>query len=260
VFERVGGIGVEKSAAIGAKHLDRDLRGDRANSDGLLGAFERGRVDIRAKRLRDALPDQKERIGDADREQDVKRAAGDIDPEAADGTYRMTRKTTNKRNRQHNAGRGREIILVRQAEHLHQIAQRALAAVVLPVRIGDETDRGVERQILGYGGLFRRIKRQKRLQPHQRVDDEQAAKMKNQHADRISHRVLLLAFVDPGNLVDRGLNGVQDGREESAVTAEYARHIGAEQRRDRDYDRPVQQNLKPADRGHGLYPFRTALA
>ena len=84
VLERMRGVGVEEAAAIGAEHLDRDLRGDRADRDGLLGAFERGRIDIGAERLRHALPDQEQRVDDADRQQDVERAAGDIDPEIAD--------------------------------------------------------------------------------------------------------------------------------------------------------------------------------
>ena len=84
VLERMRGIGVEEAAAIGAEHLDRDLRGDRPDRDGLLGAFERGRIHVWAQRLRDALPDQEQRIDDADRQQDVERAARDIDPEIAD--------------------------------------------------------------------------------------------------------------------------------------------------------------------------------
>ena len=85
VLERMRGIGVEEAAAIGAEHLDRDLRRDRPDRDGLLGAFERGRIDIGAERLRHALPDQEQRGHDADRQQHVERAAGDIDPEIADG-------------------------------------------------------------------------------------------------------------------------------------------------------------------------------
>src|SRR5208282_5006154 len=40
VLERMRGIGVEETAAVGAEHLDHDLRGDRAYRDGLLGAFQ----------------------------------------------------------------------------------------------------------------------------------------------------------------------------------------------------------------------------
>ena len=66
VLERMRGVGVEEAAAVGAEHLDRFLRGDRAQRDGLLGALQRGRVGIGAERLRHALRDQEQR-GDARR-------------------------------------------------------------------------------------------------------------------------------------------------------------------------------------------------
>ena len=190
------------------------MRGDRADRDGLLGAFERGRVDIRTERLRDALPDQKQRIRNANRQENVERAARDIDPEAADGANRMPRKAANERDRQHDAGRGRQIVLMRQPEHLHEIGERAFATVILPIGIGDEAHRRIERQILGNCGLLGRIERQESLQPHQRVNDEETAEVKQQHADRIGHRVLFLALVHAGDLVDREFDGPQDRREE----------------------------------------------
>ena len=42
------------------------------------------------------------------------------------------------------AGGGRDEVLDGQAQHLCQVAHRALAAVALPVRVGDEADGGVE--------------------------------------------------------------------------------------------------------------------
>jgi hypothetical protein len=57
----------------------------------------------------------------------------------------MPRETADEREREHDAGRGGQIILVRQAEHLHEVGHRAFAAVVLPVGVGDEADRRVER-------------------------------------------------------------------------------------------------------------------
>ena len=36
-----------------------------------------------------------------------------------------------------------------EAEHLHEVGQRALATIVLPVGVGDEADRGVEGEGLG---------------------------------------------------------------------------------------------------------------
>ena len=96
---------------------------------------------------------------------------------------------------------------MRQPEHLHQIGQRAFAAVILPVGIGDEGDRSVEGQILGDGGLAGRVERQHRLQTHHRIDDEEAADMKQQHGDRIGQPMLLALLVDPAGPIERGLDG-----------------------------------------------------
>ena len=256
VLERMRRIGVEEAAAIGAEHLDRDLRGDRADRDGLLGAFQRGGVDIGAERLRHALPDQEQREEHADREQDVERAAGDIDPEIADGLGRGAREAADQRDRQHDAGRRRQEVLVREAEHLHEIRQRAFAAVVLPVGVGDEADRGVERQIGRDRRLLGRIERQQRLHAHQNINDEKAADMEQQHGDRVGQPMLLAFFVDAAGPVDGGFDRPQHRRQERALAVEDARHVAAEHRRDRDDDRAVKQDLNPANRGHDT-PLRS---
>ena len=50
------GVGVEETASVGAEHLDRDLRRNRTDRDGLLAAFERRSFDIGAEGLRHSLP------------------------------------------------------------------------------------------------------------------------------------------------------------------------------------------------------------
>ena len=144
VLERMRSIGVEEAAAIGAEHLDRDLGGNRAHGNGLLGAFQRCRINIRPKCLRHTLPHQKQGIRNADRNENVERATGHIDPEIADGSCGGTREAANERDCEHNASRCGKKILVGQAEHLHEVGQRAFAAVVLPVGVGDEADRRIE--------------------------------------------------------------------------------------------------------------------
>ena len=54
IFERMGGIGVEESAAVVADQLDRLLAGDRPDRDDLLRAFKRRRFDRTAQGLRHA--------------------------------------------------------------------------------------------------------------------------------------------------------------------------------------------------------------
>ena len=98
------GIGVEKTAAIGAKHFDRDLRGHGAYRDGLFGALQRCRIDVSAESLGHPLPHQEQRIGYADRNEDVERRTGDIDPEITDRADRIASEAANERHGECDAG------------------------------------------------------------------------------------------------------------------------------------------------------------
>jgi hypothetical protein len=143
---------------------------------------------------------------------------------------------------------------MRQAEHLHQIGHRAFTTVVLPVGVGDEADRGVERQVLGDGGLLRRVERQHGLQPHHRIKDEKAADMKEQHGDGVGQPMLLALLVDAADPVKRDLDRPQDRGQKYALAIEHARHVPAERLGKRDDDRTEEKNLDPADGGHGGMP------
>ena len=250
----MGGVGIEEAAAIGAEHLDGDLGGHRTDRNRLLGALKRRGFDVGAKRLRHALPDQKQRVDDADRQQHVERRARHIDPEIADGAHRGAGEAADQRDRERNAGGGRQEILVRQAQHLDEIGHRAFAAVVLPVGVGDEADRGVEGEVFGDRRLPGRVERQHGLQPHQRIKDEEAADMKQQHRDRVGQPMLFALLVDPADPVNRDLDGAQKRREERALAVEHARHVPAERFDQHDDDRAVKKNLNPADGSHGGMP------
>ena len=158
----------------------------------------------------------------------------------------MPREAADQRDREHDAGRRRQIVLMRQTEHLHEVGHRAFAAVVLPVGVGDEADRGIERQIRRDGGLLGRIERQTRLHAHQHVKNEKAADVEQQHGDRIGDRVLLIALVDAGDLVDRELDRPQDRRQKGALAVEDARHVGAERRHDGDDESRNRAESEPS--------------
>ena len=107
VLERVRGVHVEEAAAVGAELLDRDLRGRGPQREDLLGdaalpsgvrdrLVVLGQLDDRdlrvgAKCLHHALRDQDQREDDRERQQDVERGPGQVDPEVADGARRSAR-------------------------------------------------------------------------------------------------------------------------------------------------------------------------
>jgi len=103
---------------------------------------------IGAERLRNALPDQEQRVDDADRHQD-------ISVQRVTSTQKLPMVRIDDREKPRisatasaMAGCRRQEILVRQPQHLHEIGQRAFAAVILPIGVGDEADRGIEGKIL----------------------------------------------------------------------------------------------------------------
>jgi hypothetical protein len=105
-----------------------------------------------------------------------------------------------------------------------------------------------------------RIERQHGLEALDGVQDEKAADMEEQHADRIDDPALLAPRVDAARPVDRGLDRPQHGREEGVLAVEDARHVAAEQGRDRDDDRAKENDLGPADEGHCRSALKAARA
>ena len=180
-------------------------------ADRLLGALERRRIDISAKVLRNALPDEKDRGDDRQRQQHVEGAAGEIDPEIADGLGRSPRKAANKRDGERDTGGGRDEILGGETHHLREIAQRALAAIVLPVGVGGKADGGIEGEVWCNGRHACRVERQQALEAHERVDTQEARGVEQQHGDRIGDPMLLARLVDPGYPVETDFERSENG-------------------------------------------------
>src|SRR5882724_10633286 len=67
----------------------------------VLGALQRGGLDIGAERLRNTQRHEDQRIDHADRQKDIERAAGHIDPEVPDGFRRSAGEAANQRHCKH---------------------------------------------------------------------------------------------------------------------------------------------------------------
>ena len=83
----------------------------------------------------------------ADRQQHPERRAHHVDPEVADRVLLLLRDAADEGDRDRDADRRRHEVVVREAGHLREVAHRRLAAVRLPVGVGRERRRGVEREV-----------------------------------------------------------------------------------------------------------------
>ena len=108
-----------------------------------------------------------------------------VDPEVADRRRAPPHEPAHERDRNREANRGGDEVLHRQPGHLGEVAHGQLAAVVLPVRVGDEADRGVERERRRNADRVGRIERQRALQALEPVEAEHRDEAEREHRERV---------------------------------------------------------------------------
>ena len=139
-----------------------------------------------------------------------------------------------------------------EAEHLGEMTHRRLAAVVLPIGVGDEADRGVEGEIGRHPGELLRIERQHTLQPLQRVERQEADDRERDHRHRIDEPALFAPLVDAGQAIEAALDGPQQWREEVLFARIDARDEAAQRYGGCEHEREDDRDLRPADESHGV--------
>ncbi len=126
----MGRVDAEEAAAVGAKLLDGDLRRRRTERHRLrrygCAVAVRRRLDERhfgrrSKRLHDSLRNQRHRQQHGERQQDIERAARNVDPEVADRLHRLSGHAARERDQYGHPRSGGEKVLYRQAQHLREI-------------------------------------------------------------------------------------------------------------------------------------------
>ena len=108
---------------------------------------------------------------EGDREQDVEHAAGDVDPEVADGGRVPAREAPGHGDCHRDPDGGAHELLHGEHADLGEVRHGRLAAVVLPVRVRHERDDRVEAERLRHGPEVLRVERQRPLDPQQQVAD-----------------------------------------------------------------------------------------
>ena len=147
VLERVGGVGVEEAAAVGAELLDRLLRRDRSTLDRLLDAGERLDRVRRGEVLDDPTDEEEDRGDGGQGQEDAERRAGQVDPEVADPVRAHPGEAADDRSGDGDARRRRDEVLDGEAEHLGGVPGGCLTRVGLPVGVRREGHRAVERRV-----------------------------------------------------------------------------------------------------------------
>ena len=252
VLERMRGIGVEETTAIGAEHLDRQLRRHGADRNRLPRPFQGLREDVTTQCLRHAEPDVNEGEYDADGQKHIERRTDHIHPEIADGLAGSACEGADKPDGNRHARRSGHKVLYGEASHLGEIGHGAFAAIVLPVGIGDEADCRVEGEFRPDCRHSFRIIWQSGLKTHQDIKQDKTEKVEEEHGKRIGRPVLFFAPTRPGKGIKAALDGCENRRKQGAFATKDTRHIEAERLHQRDNDPAEKQDLKPSIEGHGI--------
>jgi hypothetical protein len=180
--------------------------------DLVLRHFDGRHVLVGVEVLDRALADQEGRDHQRDRQQHVERDPGQVDPGVADGLRRMAGEAADKRDHDDDAGGGGKEVLHRKAEHLGQVAHGRLAGIALPVRIGGETDRGVERRIRADVGHRLGIQRQPELQALKRIHRQRAEDVEQQDRQGVVQPAHFLILAHAGQTVEQGFDAAAEAR------------------------------------------------
>ena len=235
ILEGMGGVGIEEAAAVGAQHLDGHLGGhgtlgnrlgldldvfhhrvalgvlDLLAAGVLLGHLGGIRIEhlgglVGAEVLDHPLGDQKHGKHQADGQQQVEAAPGQIDPEIAQGRGLIPGDAPHQGRGDGDAGGGRNEVVKGQPHHLREIGQGAFAAVVLPVGVGGETGRGVEGQIPGHPAEALGVEGQEVLQPQDEISKQHAHQAEDQDGNGIAFPILLFGGIDARQAIDQALH------------------------------------------------------
>lgn len=143
----MGAVRVEEAATVGTELFDGDLGGNRAEGNELLGSAREVGVKSGREALHASLAYEKDREDRRGREEHVKSAPEEVDPEVPDAATLHAGEAAHDAKEDRDSRRCREKILGSKRKCLGGRRQRRLAGVGLPVRIGREADRGIPRAI-----------------------------------------------------------------------------------------------------------------
>ena len=206
--------------------------------------------------LNGALGDQQQRPHYRERQQDVDRAAGEIHPEAAQRLRRMAGETAREGDGHADSRRRGPKVMGRQRDHLADVTHGCFGHVRLPVGVGAETHGRVERQVRAHVRQALRVQWQPLLDAQQHIAKQDANQAEGEHAPGVAGPVLLAVFVDAAELVQAHFERPKHAVQESALSGEHFRHVGAQRLGERQQDEEEQRDLQNSVSGHAIL-FKT---
>ena len=239
VLERASRVHAVVAAAVRAQLLDGDLAGLRAPRHcRLVDGFHGGRIVgiddaaisghadrlqqlhrlVLVEILRRALLHVDHRHHKRQRDEHEQHRARHIDPEVSEARIPFAHDAAEQREQNAQAHGGRDEVLHRQADRLGEVAERAVAAVRLPVRVRHEADGGVEREIPGHPGNPFGVERQQALQHENGEQPDQADRRKRERTHKVALPPHVLGLVYADAAVDRVLHRNQHPREHGLLT------------------------------------------
>ena len=185
-----------------------------------------------------------------ERQQDVEGRTRQVDPEIADRLRRVAGNAPRQGDQHGHARRRRDEVLHGQRQHLRQVAHRRFAAVALPVGVGGEADRGIERGVRRDRSQSLRVERQDALEPLQHIDRQEPQQVEDQQRRGIRLPGHLGIGFHRRGAIEEALDGRQHRVKEGPLAAVDARHEPAQRLDEQQQSDQVDNRLEPIQSTH----------
>lgn len=224
VLEGVRGVRVVETTTVGAQFLDGLLGGDGASGQALVPARDGGDVVDSVEVLNGTGSHQNDREDEGQRQQKAKHNACQVHPEIPDAIGLLPVEAPDQCGDDGDTHGGGDEVLYREARHLDQVPHRRLTGIRLPVGIGDEGCRSVERLIRG-NRLHSQGQQEMVLQAQKRVQEQHRYGGEGKDAPQVDRPLLVGVAIHSACPVDQALNPpmVISGQDTGHVAAQRAK-------------------------------------
>ena len=145
-----------------------------------------------------------------------------------------------------------EVNIGNDRRHLAEVRQRRLAAVGLPIGVGDEADRRVERQHRLHPWELQRVEGQMILKHEDQVDQHRHQQVRHQHVEGVGlpvHRPMCRLPAD--ERIESVVDAVEHRVEPGAAIHDDGRQVTSDGNAERQHEQQNHADLQPGLEGYG---------